>query len=431
MRSMETEKIKFSGRTVFRVFLKRQLVSPLRLVLLILMILSALIVNRLTLPRQETRTVLLYQETGSEESEENGDESRTADRQADSSGSLTVNAGDSLSGNCLIDSLEEGSGMFVFRTAGSRGELEREVRRGGAECGFILPADYAERLAEGNLAGLITYVSSSYTRRGETAKETVFATFIRQYAPEILKDAAPELYETGDQPDDDEALDTLIRQKFDALREGGTIFHTEFRTVKLSEENTAGESDEASRETYDETSGETYDETSGEAYDETSDGAFGKSTGTEAEMEPESFSDRKTREIFPAAVLFLLSANILLAGAGRRRSGLLSLEHSLPHGLRERTDLLYLSSASGLPAAAGFILMAVLQTAEGKTAAGTGLAAVLLVLSLLLLTVLTSLLSIAAAFLLGRIFREELSYLSAVIILLLAAAALTGFLIEI
>ena len=75
--------------------------------------------------------------------------------------------------------------------------------------------------------------------------------------------------------------------------------------------------------------------------------------------------------------------------------------------------------------------MAVLQTAEGKTAAGTGLAAVLLVLSLLLLTVLTSLLSIAAAFLLGRIFREELSYLSAVIILLLAAAALTGFLIEI
>ena len=415
MRSMETEKIKFSGRTVFRVFLKRQLVSPLRLVLLILMILSALIVNRLTLPRQETRTVLLYQETGSEESEENGDESRTADRQADSSGSLTVNAGDSLSGNCLIDSLEEGSGMFVFRTAGSRGELEREVRRGGAECGFILPADYAERLAEGNLAGLITYVSSSYTRRGETAKETVFATFIRQYAPEILKDAAPELYETGDQPDDDEALDTLIRQKFDALREGGTIFHTEFRTVKLSEENTAGESDEAS----------------GETYDETSDGAFGESTGTEAEMEPESSSDRKTREIFPAAVLFLLSANILLAGAGRRRSGLLSLEHALPHGLRERTDLLYLSSASGLPAAAGFILMAVLQTAEGKTAAGTGLAAVLLVLSLLLLTVLTSLLSIAAAFLLGRIFREELSYLSAVIILLLAAAALTGFLIEI
>lgn len=423
MRSMETEKIKFSGRTVFRVFLKRQLVSPLRLVLLILMILSALIVNRLTLPRQETRTVLLYQETGSEESEENGDESRTADRQADSSGSLTVNAGDSLSGNCLIDSLEEGSGMFVFRTAGSRGELEREVRRGGAECGFILPADYAERLAEGNLAGLITYVSSSYTRRGETAKETVFATFIRQYAPEILKDAAPELYETGDQPDDDEALDTLIRQKFDALREGGTIFHTEFRAVKLSEENTAGESDEAS--------GETYDETSGEAYDETSDGAFGESTGTEAEMEPESSSDRKTREIFPAAVLFLLSANILLAGAGRRRSGLLSLEHALPHGLRERTDLLYLSSASGLPAAAGFILMAVLQTAEGKTVAGTGLAAVLLVLSLLLLTVLTSLLSIAAAFLLGRIFREELSYLSAVIILLLAAAALTGFLIEI
>ena len=67
MRSMETEKIKFSGRTVFRVFLKRQLVSPLRLVLLILMILSALIVNRLTLPRQETRTVLLYQETGSED----------------------------------------------------------------------------------------------------------------------------------------------------------------------------------------------------------------------------------------------------------------------------------------------------------------------------------------------------------------------------
>lgn len=400
---------------MFRVFLKRQLVSPLRLVLLILMILSALIVNRLTLPRQETRTVLLYQETGSEESEENGDESRTADRQADSSGSLTVNAGDSLSGNCLIDSLEEGSGMFVFRTAGSRGELEREVRRGGAECGFILPADYAERLAEGNLAGLITYVSSSYTSRGETAKETVFATFIRQYAPEILKDAAPELYETGDQPDDDEALDTLIRQKFDALREGGTIFHTEFRTVKLSEENTAGESDEAS----------------GETYDETSDGAFGESTGTEAEMEPESSSDRKTREIFPAAVLFLLSANILLAGAGRRRSGLLSLEHALPHGLRERTDLLYLSSASGLPAAAGFILMAVLQTAEGKTAAGTGLAAVLLVLSLLLLTVLTSLLSIAAAFLLGRIFREELSYLSAVIILLLAAAALTGFLIEI
>jgi hypothetical protein len=416
---METEKIKFSGRTVFRVFLKRQLVSPLRLVLLILMILSALIVNRLTLPRQETRTVLLYQETGSGESEENGDESRTADRQADSSGSLTVNVGDSLSGNCLIDSLEEGSGMFVFRTAGSRGELEREVRRGGVECGFILPADYAERLAEGNLAGLITYVSSPYTRRGETAKETVFATFIRQYAPEILKDAAPELYETGDQPDDDEALDTLIRQKFDALREGSTIFHTEFRTVKLSEENTAGESDEASGET------------SGEAYDETSDGAFGESTGTEAEVEPESSSDRKTREIFPAAVLFLLSANILLAGAGRRRSGLLSLEHALPHGLRERTDLLYLSSASGLPAAAGFILMAVLQTAEGKTVAGTGLAAVLLVLSLLLLTVLTSLLSIAAAFLLGRIFREELSYLNAVIILLLAAAALTGFLIEI
>ena len=220
---------------MFRVFLKRQLVSPLRLVLLILMILSALIVNRLTLPRQETRTVLLYQETGSEESEENGDKSRTADRQADSSGSLTVNDGDSLSGNCLIDSLEEGSGMFVFRTAGSRGELEREVRRGGAECGFILPADYAERLAEGNLAGLITYVSSSYTRRGETAKETVFAAFIRQYAPEILKDAAPELYETGDQPDDDEALDTLIRQKFDALREGGTIFHTEFRTMRLPE----------------------------------------------------------------------------------------------------------------------------------------------------------------------------------------------------
>lgn len=89
--------------------------------------------------------------------------------------------------------LKKESGL-TFCAASAEDELKRAVYRGEYDCGFILPKELDEAMAEEQLKDSVTYVYSTATTKGSVAKESVYAVLFRYLSAEILKEQA----ENGD-----------------------------------------------------------------------------------------------------------------------------------------------------------------------------------------------------------------------------------------
>lgn len=85
--------------------------------------------------------------------------------------------------------LKKESGL-TFCAVSTEEELKRAVYRGEYDCGFILPEDLDDAMAEEQLKDSVTYVYSTATTKGSVAKESVYAVLFRYLSAGILKEQA-------------------------------------------------------------------------------------------------------------------------------------------------------------------------------------------------------------------------------------------------
>jgi hypothetical protein len=99
----------------------------------------------------------------------------------------------------VMDALWNRESVFTFEEAESLEDAQQQVVSGRAECAFEVQPDFKERLRELDREGLVTYYASSFSTKGEIAKETFYAALLPVISEIFLEVAAPELYEESDE----------------------------------------------------------------------------------------------------------------------------------------------------------------------------------------------------------------------------------------
>ena len=130
------------------------------------------------------------------------------------------------SAQALLKSLQQTDSVFTFETADTAEQLKEQVRTGRAQCGFLLAADFEQRLSDGDTDGLITYVYSPYSTKGAVARETVSAQLFRLRSALLLQDNEQAIFGTQD-PQRTER----IAQRSAHYLGGKDVFHMDFQEV--------------------------------------------------------------------------------------------------------------------------------------------------------------------------------------------------------
>ena len=94
--------------------------------------------------------------------------------------------------------LNQNETVYDFKVYDSKERMKEEILNGTIECGFDIDASFKEKFAGKNQKDVITYYCSSYTTRGEVAKETLYVTLLKMQSEIFLQVAAPEIYEKPD-----------------------------------------------------------------------------------------------------------------------------------------------------------------------------------------------------------------------------------------
>ena len=132
--------------------------------------------------------------------------------------------GGSETGKTLFNKLSKEDSAYDFVSKASAKDVEEMVISGQAECGFIVNHDIDQRIEDDNLKDIFTYVSSSFTTKGLTAKETVFATFFQMYGSEILDRTQSDIFGT-----DNEEIGINIQNSYSQYLEGDEVFNVIFK----------------------------------------------------------------------------------------------------------------------------------------------------------------------------------------------------------
>lgn len=138
--------------------------------------------------------------------------------------------GGSETGKTLFDKLSNENSVYEFVPAGNAADVEEMVISGQAECGFIVNHDIDQRLTDDNLKDIFTYVSSSFTTKGLTAKETVFAAFFQLYGGEILDRTQFDIF-----GNDNEEIGINIQNSYSQYLEGDDVFNVIFKDANGDE----------------------------------------------------------------------------------------------------------------------------------------------------------------------------------------------------
>lgn len=85
------------------------------------------------------------------------------------------------------EELMRGDGAFSFYLCESEEKVEKEVAAGHAECGYLFPANFRERLEQGTYKRAIRVIVSPSTAAADLASETVFAGFFKVLGKELLE----------------------------------------------------------------------------------------------------------------------------------------------------------------------------------------------------------------------------------------------------
>lgn len=98
----------------------------------------------------------------------------------------------------LIEDLYAQQGAFTYRQYADREQLYEDIESGKLECGFILSPNWQRKLNAGDPEKCVSYVSSPYSTKGEVAKETFFASFLRVYSKQIMWQSEQDIFKEPD-----------------------------------------------------------------------------------------------------------------------------------------------------------------------------------------------------------------------------------------
>lgn len=188
----------------FILLLKKELKKPLLWIMCLLMVLCTWASFSLTLPDATRRNVLIFVENKVDNSFAN------------------------ILSKRLIEMSKNKESVFDFKEISSRKELEQEVIRGKAECGFIFDKELDKKIEKGKLSKAIVYVSSNYTVKGTVARETVSSCFFSMYGEVLLRQNYEELFEDGE---DKETVIKGIQDRYRNLLVSDEVLSTTYKKI--------------------------------------------------------------------------------------------------------------------------------------------------------------------------------------------------------
>ena len=189
----------------FVLLLKRQLLRPFSWVIVFFMVLSVASIYYVTAPDADNKKILLFNEN-----------SYAA---ADDYSEKLIQG--------LLTASDTKDTIFEFVCTTSYEELIEAVTSGSVECGFVLTKEFDEKIVSGDTDGIIAYVESTYTNKGEVAKETVFSEFFEIYGKILIENKQVDIFGT-----DDAELKKWLDAEYDRLLIGDEVFNADYQTIE-------------------------------------------------------------------------------------------------------------------------------------------------------------------------------------------------------
>ena len=115
---------------------------------------------------------------------------RQAEHQDDGKISIALFTGENEFNNAVAETLMKGENAFYFYTAESEESLREDVAAGRAECGYIFPEDFKERLEAEDYRRSVRLAVSPATVTAELSSEVVFAGIFEVYGRLLLEEYA-------------------------------------------------------------------------------------------------------------------------------------------------------------------------------------------------------------------------------------------------
>ncbi len=303
--------------------------------------------------------------------------------------------------------LQEKDSVFHFVLEENLEQMKVDVINGTYECGFSIVGDLKDKLVDLDQEGVITYFCSSFTTRGEVAKETVYLALLEIESEIYLQVKADELYETPD-----ENLLKLLKERQEYYFESDELLSITSQVLGAGADDADGtdDADGADRVEPGETGADGADGADrvepGEAGADDADGAV-----------PEVV-EKKTTAPYKGTVALVLFLSVFLAIGdylGKQTKG-----YPMYLPARERFGFAFTNTlAAATPVALiGYVL---------TLALGEGGRNWFVMLLLMLATVLYAFLWCYG---LGKLLRKENRYMSTLLAVILLAAVMTNAFID-
>lgn len=138
--------------------------------------------------------------------------------------------------NKLLKELKQKDSIFQFELASDEESLKQDVLSGRAECGFVFSEDIEEKIIELKPKNTITYYASSFSLKGEVAKETIYTALLKVESENLLRSKATDVYEDVDE----EMLAELVERQREYL-ESDELFYLEWESVETVSEHSVRE----------------------------------------------------------------------------------------------------------------------------------------------------------------------------------------------
>lgn len=150
-----------------------------------------------------------------------------------------IYCGESSLAQDVLQALEGRETMFEFRGYDSEDGLYRDVTAGKAECGFLFGADFDRRAERGDLEEAVTYICTPFTVKGEVARETVYASWLRIYSDQMLTNSEKNIFGNVRE----ERRNALLEKNHD-YQEGEKVFRLQTETLDAESRETMEETAE-------------------------------------------------------------------------------------------------------------------------------------------------------------------------------------------
>ena len=129
-------------------------------------------------------------------------------------------------GEQLVEKLLRIDSAFEFQVIEKEEKLRSMVRKGEADCAFILEPCFDDELKLGKQKRLITSVQSIYTRKANVAYETIYSAFLPMLSDVLLEQKQGEIFGNAD-PD---LLEQMLQENH-RLQTSDEVFHVSMETV--------------------------------------------------------------------------------------------------------------------------------------------------------------------------------------------------------